>query len=245
MEQEGNPFREDIEKKIKNHDLKGLLKKGAELHGHICSYLAYGVKAGYIAVRELGIKNTGMEEVVAIVETNNCFSDGIQIVTGCTFGNNGLIYRDYGKTAVTVAKRDGTAIRIALNPEFDDYIAERYHEATALFQKIVVRREEATKDEIKRMMELYAKMGYELLDMPEDKMFIIERKMIKIPDFAPIFASEKCAFCGENVMATRIKERDGKPACIPCAGAGYYEMNGAGIKGVNKINNRKNDLKAK
>ena len=57
-----------------------------------------------------------MEELIAIVETNNCFSDGVQVVTGCTFGNNGLIYKDLGKTAVTVAKRDGTAIRIVLDP---------------------------------------------------------------------------------------------------------------------------------
>ncbi|MCL4502615.1 MAG: FmdE family protein [Deltaproteobacteria bacterium] len=41
--------------------------------------------------------------MVAIVECNNCFTDGIQAVTGCTFGNNALIFQDLGKTAVTVA----------------------------------------------------------------------------------------------------------------------------------------------
>jgi formylmethanofuran dehydrogenase subunit E len=97
-------------------------------------------------MRELGIRNVGMEELVAIVETNNCFSDGIQLVTGCTFGNNGLIYRDYGKTAVTVARRDGATIRIALKPDFDDSVAEKYPDANALFDKIVVRREEATEE---------------------------------------------------------------------------------------------------
>lgn len=71
------------------------------------------MKAGYLAITELDVKGTGMEEVIAIVETNNCFSDGVQIVTGCSFGNNALIYKDVGKTAVTVAKRDGSAIRIA------------------------------------------------------------------------------------------------------------------------------------
>jgi len=75
----GNPRRE-IEHFIEKGDLEALLRKAAELHGHFCSYLAYGVKAGYIAVKELGIKSNGMEELIAIVETNNCFSDGIQIV---------------------------------------------------------------------------------------------------------------------------------------------------------------------
>lgn len=230
VQSEKNPFRKDIEELIEKGDLKGLLDKSAEFHGHICSYSAYGVKAGYIAVRELGIGNTGMEEMVAIVETNNCFSDGIQLVTGCTFGNNGLIFRDYGKTAVTVARRDGTAIRIALKPDFDDYIAEKYPEVNSLFGKIVARGEEATEEERRRMMQLYTEMGFELLDVPEDEMFIIERKAINVPSYAPIFSSVKCAFCGEKVMATRIKEKGGKPACIPCANAEHYEMNGAGIK---------------
>ena len=229
---EGNPFRKDIEELIEKGDLKGLLEKSGELHGHFCSYSAYGVKAGYIAMRELGIRNTGMEEVVAIVETNNCFSDGIQLVTGCTFGNNGLIFRDYGKTAVTVARRDGTAIRIALNPDFDDSIAEKYPEANSLFEKIVVRREEATEDEQKRIMQLSTEMSFDHLDVPENEMFRIERKTIRLPEYAPIFSSTKCAFCGEKVMATRIKDRDSKPACIPCAGTEYYEMNGTGIKDV-------------
>lgn len=82
-----------------------------------------------IQLRELGIKNTGMKEFVAIVETNNCFSDG------CTFGNRALVFKDYGKTAVTVARRDGVAIRIALNPDFVDSLTEKYPEAWSLFEK--------------------------------------------------------------------------------------------------------------
>jgi formylmethanofuran dehydrogenase subunit E len=235
---EGNhPFRGDIEELIENGDLKGLLEKSGELHGHLCSYSAYGVKAGYIAMRELGLENRGMEEIVAIVETNNCFSDGIQLVTGCTFGNNGLIFRDYGKTAVTVARRDGTAVRIALNPDFDDAVAEKYPEANSLFEKIVARREEATEEEQKRMMQLFTEMSFEHLDVPDDELFIIQRKTIKMPAYAPIFSSTKCTFCGEMVMATRIRERNGKPACISCSENGYYEMNGSGIEYVERGEN--------
>jgi len=229
---EKNPLRKNIEELIEKGDLKGLLENTGELHGHFCAYSACGVKAGYISMRELGIKNTGMKDFVAIVETDNCFSDGIQLVTGCTFGNNGLIFRDYGKTAVTVARRDGTAIRIALNSDFDDSIAEKYPDANALFDKIVVQREEATEEEMRRLMQLFTEMSIEMLEVPENEMFRIEHKTLKLPEYAPIFSSTKCAFCGEKVMATRIKERDGKPACIPCAGAEYYEMNGTGIKDV-------------
>jgi formylmethanofuran dehydrogenase subunit E len=226
---DGNSYRKSIEELIKKGDLRGLLEKTGELHGHFCSHSAYGVKAGYIAMRELGLTNTGMEEVVAIVETNNCFSDGIQMVTGCTFGNNSLIYKDYGKTAVTVAKRDGTAIRIALNPGYEESVAEKYPEANTLFEKLVVRREEPTPEENARMMQLFREIAIELLDADDSELFIIDRKTITLPKYAPIFASVKCSLCGENVMETRVRMKANKPVCIPCAGDEHYAMCGDGI----------------
>lgn len=80
----------------------------------------------------MDVKSTGMEEVIAIVETNNCFNDGTQVITGCSFGNNALIYKDVGKTEVTVAKRDGSDIRTALDSDFEDSCEEEYPEAYEL-----------------------------------------------------------------------------------------------------------------
>ncbi len=219
---EKNPFRRNIEELIEKGDLKGLREKTAELHGHFCVYSACGVKAGYIAMRELGIKNTGMKDFVAIVETNNCFSDGIQVVTGCTFGNRALIFKDYGKTAITVARRDGVAIRIALNPDFVDSLTEKYPEAWSLFGKIVVRKEKATEEEMGRLRQLFTEMSFEMLDVPEDEMFRIERKTIRLPEYTPIshpvFSSTKCSVCGEKVLETHARVKGGKAVCIPCSG---------------------------
>ena len=79
-----NP-RAPIEELIRQGDLEGLLRKAGELHGHFCPYVALGVRAGYLALTALGIEqNLGMEEALAVVETNNCFSDGIQVITGWT-----------------------------------------------------------------------------------------------------------------------------------------------------------------
>ena len=222
-------YRKEIDDLIKKRDLKGLLKKTGELHGHLCSHSTYGVKAGCIAMRELGMSNTGMEEIVAIIETNNCFSDGIQVVTGCTFGNNALIYKDYGKTAVTMAKRDGTAIRISLDPYFEESRTEKYPEANVLFEKIVVRREKPIQEESSRMMQLFEEMAFELLEVNDDEIFKIEHKTIKLPEYAPIFTSVKCSICGEGVMETRVRVRDSKPVCISCAGDEHYAMCGDGM----------------
>jgi formylmethanofuran dehydrogenase subunit E len=225
----GNPLRGEIERLIEAGDLRGLLYKAAELHGHLCSYLTYGVMAGYIAVRELEVKSTGMEEVIAIVETNNCFSDGVQMVTGCSFGNNALIYRDLGKTAVTVSKRDGSSIRIALDPDFEDSRKVEYPEANALWDKIVVKREEATTEEHDKLMRLFAEMSIKELSNPPDEMFRTKLTKVKVPEYAPIFASIRCSVCGENVMETRARVKDGKPVCIDCAGGERNVLDGRGI----------------
>lgn len=222
-----NP-REEIEQLIQKGDLESLLRKAAELHGHFCSYLAYGIKAGYIAVKEIGSENVGMEEVVAIVETNNCFSDGIQIITGCTFGNNALIYKDVGKTAVILAKRDGSAIRIILDPVYEDSIETEYPEANRLWEKIVVNREEATPQEQNRLMELFAEQAFRELKKPADKMFRITRMKINIPSYAPIFSSVICPVCGEKTYKPLM--RNGKNLCKDCAKANYYVLNGKGIE---------------
>jgi formylmethanofuran dehydrogenase subunit E len=221
---------------IREGELLGLLKKAGELHGHFCPYVALGVRAGYTALKALGIeRNLGMEEVIAIVEANNCFSDGIQMTTGCSFANNALIYHDLGKTAVTVAKRDGAgttvteAVRVAVRADYSASFDERYPEAHELFEKIVANREEPTPEERERLSQLWAETSYRQLDLPEEEIFTVEKKQIDLPSYAPIHHSAICTVCGESVMETKARLRNGEPICMACAGAEHYVLDGSGI----------------
>ena len=63
--------RQHIEAMIRNQDLEGLLNQAETLHGHLCPFVSLGVKAGQYAMAALNRENTGMEEVVAIVECSN------------------------------------------------------------------------------------------------------------------------------------------------------------------------------
>jgi formylmethanofuran dehydrogenase subunit E len=230
-----NP-RAPIEAMIRDRDLEGLLRKAGELHGHFCPYVALGVRAGYAALKALGIeRNLGMEEVVAIVETNNCFSDGVQMTTGCSFANNALIYHDLGKTAVTVAKRGGLgpmgveAVRIAVRADYSTSFDERYPEAHELFEKIVTNREVPTSEEQARLSQLWAETSYKQLSLPEEEIFTVERKQVELPSYAPIHDSVVCSVCGESVMETKARLRDGEPICMACAGAEHYVLDGSGM----------------
>ena len=224
-----NP-RAPVEAMIRQGDLRGLLEKAGELHGHFCPYVSLGVRAGVVALNALDVReNAGMEDVVAIVETNNCFSDGIQVVTGCTFANNALVYRDLGKTAVTLATRNGEAVRVAVRRAYAESFLDRYPDGRALFDKIVARREEPTSEERQRFRRLWAEISFDQLDLAAETVFTVSRQTIDVPAFAPIKASVTCAVCGEPVMETKARVHDGQPVCIACASASVYQLDGAGI----------------
>lgn len=211
--------RECIETLIRMGDLDGLLRKAGELHGHYCPYLALGVRAAYVALRELEVEHTlGLEELVATVETDGCFGDGIQVVSGCTFANNGLVFTDLGKAAVTIARRRGAAVRVAVRGEYAESFAQRFPQAVKLLNRIIARRESATESEHNRLLELWAETAFRQLDLPEDEIFRVQVTSAEPPPYAPIFASVRCHRCGESVAENRIRIRDGQVVCLACAG---------------------------
>jgi formylmethanofuran dehydrogenase subunit E len=221
-----NP-RQEIEEATADGDLPKLLKMSGMLHGHFCPFSAIGVKAAARAMKEMGVRSTGMEEIVAIVETNNCFSDGVQFVTGCSFGNNALIYRDYGKTAFTLARRSGEAVRVSVKAD-SKFLEKRGPEATQLFQK-VVKEHRGTEADGKRLKVLWSELSFDLLDVPDDEVFDVKKINIEVPAYARIFENVPCSVCGENIMEPRARMKGGKPVCISCSGQAYYQLAGDGI----------------
>ncbi len=220
-----NPRRE-IELAIADGDGQKLLRLSGLLHGHYCPGSALGVKAAARAVREMGVRSMGMEEVIAIVETNSCFADGIQMVTGCSLGNNSLIYRDYGKTAFTLAKRTGEGIRISAI--FERVAQERSPEAAELWEKVVVKRS-GSEEENRQLTRLWKELSFKVVEFPDEEVLKIEKVNINVPAYARIFASVPCSVCGENIMEPRARVKDGKYICLPCSGHQYYQLAGDGM----------------
>ena len=113
---------------IREKDMARCLVKTAEIHGHFCPGSALGVMASVHGLNLLGldsISSDGLEDLMAVVETNACFADGVQAVSGCTLGNNALVYRDLGRLAVTFAIRGKeTGVRIRVQPDFSSSVAK-------------------------------------------------------------------------------------------------------------------------
>jgi len=200
---------------------QALIERAGRFHGHICPFLVLGLRASEIAMEKLGLGKVGEaetvgEEVLAIVECNNCFADGVQVATGCTLGNNCLIYLDVGKNALTLVRRsDWKGVRVYVDAE---KISEKYFQkdASELFDKVVVRREGAPED-AEKLRKLWTEIGYVMGNISEEELKIEEVKVGEI-ERAPIFESIRCEKCGELTMKTRIRHVDGKPFCLSCLG---------------------------
>ena len=182
----------------------------AAFHGHVCPGLAMGVQASRIALRDIGPHSTD-EEVVAVVETDMCGVDAIQVMTGCTFGKGNLLHRDWGKNAYTFYRRsDGKAIRVAGRP--DAWSRDPEHMELAK----VVRVGHATEEQRTRFGELHVALAYRLLALDPDDLFTVTPVQGVPPRRARVHESLPCARCGENVMETRLRRLAGEEFCPPC-----------------------------
>lgn len=228
--------RENIRELLRRGHLTALLVRAAGLHGHYCSGLAFGVVAGWAGLKRLGFDNTGMEELLAVVECNNCFVDGIQMTTGCSLGNNALIYKDLGKTAVTImSRKTRSAVRLALKPrQWDgENASERDTEAADLFRRVVKERRQDP-EASRRMEELFREKSFETVTMSEEELFDIADVPVAFPEYAPIVDSETCAVCGEQFMGTKRAAGKTQPLCLTCAEADCMAVLGRGICGLKK-----------
>jgi formylmethanofuran dehydrogenase subunit E len=231
-----NETRTEIEKMIENDDLAGLLHFTALIHGHHCVGSAMGVIAGHYAMKSLGVKeNTGMEHIIAVVETNNCFSDGIQMVTGCSFGNNSLVYRDYGKTAFSLVMRNGEGIRLSTLPDLGDLLKDNNPETQQLYLDIVNKRD-AKPEEEARMMELNKQHCFKVLDIPAEKIFKIKQVKVMLPGYSRILDSHICSSCGEKFMETKGVKKGDQYLCNSCGDVDYGQLDWLGIRTVERGN---------
>ena len=165
-------------------------EKAVEFHDYSCPGLAIGFKAAEAALQALGESRDVDEETVAIVENDSCAVDALQSMLGCTVGKGNLIFRNYGKHVYTIGRRkDGKAVRIAM--KFDIMSGGQPGES----------REE-------KMLRI--------LNAGVNELFDITKIDIDLPKRAVIFKSVRCAQCGEGVMESKARIKDGNMVCPVC-----------------------------
>ena len=187
-------------------------KKCVEFHGHICPGLAIGYKAAKAGMAYLKESRADDEEIVAVVETDACCSDAVQVLTGCTFGKGNFIYKDYGKMTFTFFSRNkGKGVRVSMRHG----AAAPDDEHMKLIQKVIGN--EADENEMERFQVLHMKRSRTVLEMPDDMLFKIEPVTVQPPPKAVIKPSKPCDACGEPVMSTKMVSLEAGTFCRECA----------------------------
>ena len=186
-------------------------KRCEVFHGHICGGLAIGYVAATAGLDWLREKRALDEELVAIVETDACCVDAIQVLTGCTFGKGNLIYRDYGKMGFTFFnRRTGQGVRLAMKPD-TFRVNERQID---LFKKM--RDGSITDAEQAELKSIGTQRTAEVLDTRAEDLFSMTAVATGMPDKARIEPSKPCARCGEPTMASKLASMDGQAVCRGC-----------------------------
>lgn len=171
----------------------------SSFHGHLCQGLAWGMRIAEAALAELGPRAVD-EELVAVVETDNCAVDAIQYLTGCTLGKGNLRYLDHGQNVFTFTRRsNGRSIRISRNPAWEMPV----HAQDQAAQIAAV------------------------LSAPVEQLLTIEELTdYTPPENAQILPSQPCAGCGRLTMTSRLQNLAGRLLCPVCL---TRELEGAAL----------------
>ena len=142
------------------------MKNILALHGHMCAGVAIGIRVSNVALREMGLNNSE-NELVAIVETDKCPVDAVQMMVGTTAGRQNLIYEKTGKNVFTfVRRKDGKGVKITAKAWKPDPLFDALRE-----KKFAGKATKAELEQFEAMMDAKIKM---ILVAPESELLTIE-----------------------------------------------------------------------
>lgn len=200
-----------LETKLGTTVSEEVIKQVSDFHGHMCPGVAIGIRAAEYALQEVGPVSP-TDELVAVVETDMCAVDAIQMMLGCTYGRGNFVHLDYGKNAYTFYRRsDGKAVRIVTKPGAFGSPSEERLEG---FRKM--RAGSITPEERKRFWDVQQEKSEWVLSQPFETIFNVTEPRDAVPRRARMHSSVQCEKCGESTMETRVHTFEGKPYCIPC-----------------------------
>ena len=187
-------------------------RKCADFHGHVCPGLSIGYKAAKAAMHYLQQQQRADdEELVAIVETDACSADAVQVLTGCTFGKGNFIYKDYGKMALTLMDRKtGKGVRVCTR--------QRPFEAGSRHGELLQKMMQKTANEAEKteFQQLHQQRSDAILETADDELFTIAAVQQELPPPAHMEPSKPCDRCDEPVMGCKLIEVNGRMLCRGC-----------------------------
>ncbi len=145
------------------------------------------------------------KRLLAIVETDGCFADGVATATNCWVGRRTMRVEDFGKVAATfVDTQTGRAVRVW--PREDSRVRAPHYapEATSRWQGQL--------------------LGYQRMPAEE----LLNACDVRLRTDVAVWVSRPglratCDHCGEEILNGREVAIADQTLCKSCAGSGYYD----------------------
>lgn len=195
-------------------DPKDYYEHGLALHGHKCPAMPMGLRVGAAAMNALGVGRATDGQLLALVELGEdhcatCFGDGIQVITGCTFGKGNIKKLHYGKWGVTLVEvSTGRAVRVT--PKAEAMLANKQTEFFKEYREKGVPASKVPVDVVEPLVQ-------KIMGAPDDKLLSVgELFTYEIPRKPHSFAGLVCDRCGEMVVEGYARLVGDKRVCIPC-----------------------------
>ncbi len=194
---------------------KDWLLIGQKFHGHKCPAMPNGLRVAEAAMNRLGVERTGDSSLHAIVELGDnhcatCFADGVQVITGCTFGKGNIEKSHKGKWGLTlIDKKTNRAVRAFPKAE-----AMMQTKKTSFFKDY---REKGVPPTLVPD-EVVQPLVDKVMNAPEEMIMEVS-DIFEFPWSAPkhSYNSGACEVCGEMVIVEYTVVQNGKRVCKDCA----------------------------
>lgn len=190
-----------------------LLEMAIKFHGHKCPAMPLGLRAGWAALKKLGVERASNKELFCYLETGPahammCFGDGVQVATGCTYGKANIEKLHYSKIGlILIDVKNKKAVRVSINPEF--------HKMAIGSQFVQMRKKGVEPKDISP--EIVDPLVEKVMNTSDEKLFKISDVFdYKLKPKKSTFELYECEKCGETVFASGVRIVDNKSFCIPC-----------------------------
>jgi len=187
---------------------------GLALHGHKCPAMPMGLRVGATAMNALGVERAKDGQLVALVELGDdhcatCFADGIQTITGCTFGKGNIRKLHYGKWGVTLVEvSSGRAVRVT--PKAEAMLANKQTEFFKEYREKGIPASQVPPAVVEPLVQ-------RVLTAPDEALLKVgEIFHYDLPHKPHSFSSLVCDGCGEMVVEGYARIFAGRHVCIPC-----------------------------
>jgi formylmethanofuran dehydrogenase subunit E len=195
-------------------DPKDYYEHGLALHGHKCPAMPMGLRVGAAAMNALGVERAKDGQLLALVELGEdhcatCFADGVQMITGCTFGKGNIKKLHYGKWGVTLVEvATGRAVRVT--PRAEAMLANKQTEFFKEYREKGVPASKVPPEVVEPLVQ-------RVMSAPDEKLLSVgETFTCEIEHRSHSFAGLVCDRCGEMVVEGYARLVGDKRVCIPC-----------------------------